>query len=84
MLKKIVSTLAILLILGGFLTCKNPLHKFDNPVDPGSDNYIGVPSEDNDGDGINRYEDVDEIVLISPENGKTVSELPLILTVYKF
>ncbi len=84
MAKRIVGALALLLILGGFLTCKNPLHKFDNPVDPDSDDYIGVPSEDNDGDGINRYEDVDEIVLISPENEATVSELPLLLTVYKF
>ena len=84
MVKRIFVALAILLILGGFLTCKNPLHKFDNPVDPDSDNYIGVPSEDNDGDGIGQYDDVDEIVLISPENGTTVSELPLLLTVYKF
>ena len=84
MVKRIVVALAILLIFGGFLTCKNPLHKFDNPVDSDSDNYIGVPSEDNDGDGIGQYDDVDEIVSISPENGTTVSELPLILTVYKF
>ncbi len=84
MAKRIVGALVLLLILGGFLTCKNPLHKFDNPVDPDSDNYIGVPSEDNDGDGIGQYDDVDEIVSISPENGTTVSELPLLLTVYKF
>ena len=55
-----------------------------NPVDPESDLYIGKPSVDVDGDGIGQYEDVDEITLISPQNGATVTEFPLVLETYKF
>jgi uncharacterized delta-60 repeat protein len=62
------------------LDCPNPLRRsFNNPVDPDSDTYIGYPSEDNDGDGIPQYEDVDEIVLLSPPNGATIKKMPLML-----
>jgi len=71
-----------LLISAVFLTCKR--HPLTNPVDPESENYIGYESIDNDGDGIGQWEDVDEIVLISPENGDTVTTISPTLFVYKF
>ncbi len=83
-MKRIVYVLIALFSLMAILTCKNPLHPFTNPVDELSDNYTGIPSEDNDGDGIGQWEDVDEITLTSPQDGGTITELPLVLTMFQF
>ena len=83
-MKRMVCVLIALLSLMAILTCKNPLHPFTNPVDELSDNYTGIPSEDNDGDGIGQWEDVDEITLISPQEGETITELPLVLKMFQF
>ena len=53
----------------------------DNPLDPDSAEYIGVVSTDADGDGVGDYEDVDEIVLVSPQNGTTIDDITPELTV---
>ena len=49
-MKKDIGIIIILSIL--LVTCK--YHTLDNPVDPNSDNYVGVESVDLDGDGIVR------------------------------
>ncbi len=79
-MRKVFSLVFLSFIL---FNCNGPLD-FVNPVDPESDNYIGSESEDNDGDGIGQYEDVDEIELISPENGAVVDTVEPILSVYRF
>jgi alpha-tubulin suppressor-like RCC1 family protein len=77
-----VMTLALILL---WIGCPNPLRRaFDNPVDDDSNTYIGTPSEDNDGDGIPQYEDVDEIILLSPGDGQAVTKLPISLVTNKF
>jgi len=69
-MKKSILILIVLSIL--FVTCDN--HVFDNPVDPGSDTYTGVESEDFDGDGIGSYEDVDEIAITEPVDGVVITD----------
>jgi hypothetical protein len=59
-------------------------HDFNSPIDPESDNYNGITSVDNDGDGIGQWVDVDEIVLISPANGVSIDTSVPTLTTYKF
>ena len=77
-------TKKILIIASLILFIMTSCRELINPVDPESALYIGKPSVDIDGDGIGQYEDVDEINLISPENGATVTEFPLVLETYKF
>ncbi|MBN2352841.1 MAG: SUMF1/EgtB/PvdO family nonheme iron enzyme [Spirochaetales bacterium] len=73
-----------------FFTLAMPLlvlfscHDFNSPIDPASDNYNGIVSDDGDGDGIPRWRDVDEIGLIAPGNGALLSATPPTLSVYKF
>jgi len=54
---------------------------FDNPVDPGSDSYTGLASEDSDGDGIGDYRDPDEIIQLLPEDGAELKSPSFDLTV---
>ena len=61
-MKRLFRLTVIILVLSLFAGCR----RFSNPVDPEAEDYIGTSSEDDYGDGIAQYEDVDEIVLISP------------------
>jgi len=79
-MKKIIILISIIFLF--ILSCDNRL--LLNPVDPESELYTGEPSLDNDNDGIGQYEDVDEIQLVSPELGETISQDNLVLTVNKF
>ena len=75
MKKTLIFVSMILLIIA---SCDNRL--LVNPVDPESDQYIGTPSVDLDGDGIGQYEDVDEIVPVSPVDGEIISQFPIVLS----
>jgi len=68
--------LAVVMIITG-ISCE--IRAFNNPVDPASSSYQGIPSEDIDGEGKVRYVDVDEIVSISPADGASVASVPILL-----
>ena len=67
-----ISIIIILILSVFFITCSN--HVFDNPVDPESDNYMGIESVDRDGDGVGSYEDVDEIAITDPVGGIVITD----------
>jgi hypothetical protein len=64
--------------------CPTPWHQFDNPVDPQAANYIGTPSQDNNGNGIPQYVDVEEIVLVTPAQDAVLDALTPALETYQF
>jgi hypothetical protein len=79
-MKRVTVLLPVCLLISLLLfSCRHP---FVNPVDPESEEYIGTESKDNDGDGIGQWEDVDEITLVSPKHGETITKFPLTLTTY--
>ncbi len=88
MLKKLKARLFLIfiLIISFGISCVNFREddEFNNPVDPESPNYNGVPSVDLDGDGISSYIDVDDIIIISPADGTVTSDGTPPLIVYKF
>ena len=64
--------------------CRAPWHVLDNPVDPDSPTYIGVPSVDNNGNGIPQYIDVEEMELISPADDAVCATVTPVLATYRF
>lgn len=81
-MKKLIIPLILCLLVASLLfTCRHP---FTNPLDPASgDDYVRYESVDIDGDGIGQWEDVDDITLLSPKDGETITKLPLTLVTYR-
>ena len=80
MRKIVLLLIGVLAVTSILFTC----FPFNHPLDPESENYIGFESEDNDGDGIGQWGDVDEIELIAPADGETITTLPVCLITNKF
>lgn len=78
-MKKILILIITVLFLSTTCHFFNPVDSEDivrdNPIDPDSEEFGGVVTEDSDGDCIGDYYDIDEIVLLSPENGSTIGDI---------
>jgi len=74
----------VLTIILFTLFAMSSCHELTNILDPESDDYIGFPSIDLDGDGIGQYDDVDEIELISPDDRAVLNKFPITLSTNLF
>jgi FG-GAP repeat/Divergent InlB B-repeat domain len=74
-LLRLVPFLTLFVVIIFVTSCDNMFGwNMDNPIDPDSEQYIGTPSIDRDGDGIGSYEDIDEIELVSPSSGSIIAD----------
>ncbi len=83
-MKRVLLLVLLAVCCSLLVQCPMPWHEFDNPVDPKSLNYIGKPSQDNDGNGVPQYIDVEEIELVAPVQDAVLDTLAPVLETYRF